>query len=92
MRFKVIDTNDVSPLLEIAATLYLNYQNGIGTPKRTIKQEITGLMTGTPTINYYMAEPNGTTVAPGQKMDFMIEILMVRMRSPIQVEVCKIND
>eukprot|EP00111_Clytia_hemisphaerica_P018515 TCONS_00054793-protein len=86
LKFKVVNTDDVSPLLEIAATMYLNYKNANANPKRTMKQEITGLMTGTPTINYYIAEPNGTTVAPGQKMDFMIEILMVRMRSPIQVE------
>ena len=83
----MIDTNDVSPLQDIEAIFLLDYQNSAHKQKRTIKKIVEGLVTGTPTINYLMSEPNTTTVRPGQKMDFTIDIILTKMRSPLEIEV-----
>ena len=86
-KFKLINTNDVSPLQDIEAIFLLDYENNDNQQKRTIRNVVDGLVTGTPTINYLMSEPNTTTVRPGQKMDFTIEIFLVKMRSPLEIEV-----
>jgi len=84
----VID--QITPLLDIPVTVTLDYKNNANKDKRPISKDIEGLRTATPVIDFYMVEPNAnvtTTVRSGQKMDFVIDILMVKMRSPLHVEV-----
>ena len=86
-KFILINNNDVSPLQDIEAIFLLDYENYSDKQKRTVKKIVEGLVTGTPTINYLMSEPNTTTVKPGQKMDFTIDIILMKMRSPLEIEV-----
>ena len=90
LEFQVND--QITPLLDIPVEVTVDYKNIGGTEKRPIVNNVKGIRTATPLIDFYMSEPNTTAtskIKPGQKMEFVIDILMVKMRSPLHVEVRK---
>jgi len=86
VQIKLKVKNNITPLLDIPVKFFLKYENAEGKAKRPVQYELKGLITATPAISFYLKDHNDT-IRPGEKLDFIIQILLVKMASPIQVEV-----
>lgn len=78
--------DNVTPLLSVKATIQVKYQNLAGIEKRPLTTDVEDLITATPIIDFQIASGYNTTLSPGQKAKFTLDILLVKMNSPLEVE------